>query len=167
MNTRSSSPHPDSSEFSLAPCVTIVTGAGSGIGKAIAKRFCSAGSYVTLADINHSNLELVMADLLIGVGLVSLLFTAFSNWYRGTIIHPEKKLLQILNINSNKNLPKLNHQNERKKETLNINASDYIKYYDKESKTLVNDILKKEIEFFGYTFPNTLPTKNYCCLLTN
>ncbi len=63
MNTRSSSPHPDSSEFSLAPCVTIVTGAGSGIGKAIAKRFCSAGSYVTLADINHSNLELVISEM--------------------------------------------------------------------------------------------------------
>ncbi|MER6140075.1 bifunctional aldolase/short-chain dehydrogenase [Streptomyces sparsogenes] len=47
----------------LATRVALVTGAGSGIGKAIARRLVAEGACVVVADINAENAEAVAADL--------------------------------------------------------------------------------------------------------
>ena len=43
--------------------VVVVTGGASGIGRAIAKRFASAGAYVVVADLDEAGAKAVTADL--------------------------------------------------------------------------------------------------------
>lgn len=62
-------------------------------------------------------------------------------------------------------LPHLNSQRPRKKQTNTPNSNSYHKYYDDELKDIVYNLFKTEIDFFGYTFNNRQPTKNYCCKL--
>lgn len=62
-------------------------------------------------------------------------------------------------------LPHLNSQRPRKKQTNTPNSNSYHKYYDDELKDIVYNLFKTEIDFFGYTFNNRHPTKNYCCKL--
>lgn len=42
---------------SLAGKVAVITGAGSGIGKALAQLLAGRGCHLALADIHHDNLE--------------------------------------------------------------------------------------------------------------
>ena len=78
-----------------------------------------------------------------------------------------KKLFELLNIKINYQLEVLNTQKDLKKKTHYVNASDYVKYYDEENKLIVDKLLKTEIVFFGYTFLNSDPTKNFCCYIDN
>ena len=47
----------------LAGKVAVITGAGSGIGKALAELLARQGCRLALADINSANLEATAADL--------------------------------------------------------------------------------------------------------
>ena len=51
------------SHFTLADKVSVVTGGGSGIGRAIALRFASAGSSVRIVDLNVSEAEKVVEEI--------------------------------------------------------------------------------------------------------
>jgi NAD(P)-dependent dehydrogenase (short-subunit alcohol dehydrogenase family) len=51
------------SHFTLAGKVTVVTGGGSGIGRAIALRFASAGSFVRIVDLNLAEAEKVVDEI--------------------------------------------------------------------------------------------------------
>jgi len=51
--------------------VALITGAGSGIGKAIAALFAHEGASVVLADIHQDNIETVAADIIVSGRLAS------------------------------------------------------------------------------------------------
>ena len=51
------------SNFSLAGKVSVITGGGSGIGRAIALRFAAAGSSVRILDLNLSEAEQVVQEI--------------------------------------------------------------------------------------------------------
>ena len=55
----------------------------------------------------------------------------------------------------------LNHLNKREidKKKTRQNVKDYISFYDDEAKSIVQELCKVDIEFFGYTF-ELGPTKN-------
>ncbi|WP_431200630.1 SDR family NAD(P)-dependent oxidoreductase [Mucilaginibacter sp. P19] len=55
----------------LSQKVALVTGAGSGIGKAIAKLFAEQGAKVMLTDIHQSNIEAVAAEIRANGGMVA------------------------------------------------------------------------------------------------
>jgi NAD(P)-dependent dehydrogenase (short-subunit alcohol dehydrogenase family) len=59
--------------MSLDSKITLVTGAGSGIGEAIARRFSAAGAYVYVVDINDDNGRSVVDELTTGGGKASYL----------------------------------------------------------------------------------------------
>jgi len=59
-----SGPQYPSSHFSLAGKVSVVTGGGSGIGRAIASRFAAAGSSVRILDLNLSEAEKVVQEII-------------------------------------------------------------------------------------------------------
>ena len=56
-------PNPTNSHFTLAGKVSVVTGGGSGIGRAIAARFASAGSAVRIVDLDLSAAEKVVQEI--------------------------------------------------------------------------------------------------------
>jgi len=58
-----SDPSALNSNFSLAGKMSVVTGGGSGIGRAIALRFASAGSSVRILDLNHADAEKVVLEI--------------------------------------------------------------------------------------------------------
>ena len=58
-----SDPQYPSSNFSLAGKVSVVTGGGSGIGRAIASRFAAAGSSVRILDLNLAEAERVVQEI--------------------------------------------------------------------------------------------------------
>src|SRR5689334_3169254 len=61
--TRASSPDGDSAAFDLTGRTAIVTGAATGIGEAIARRFTRAGARVAVADIDLRGAEQVSSTL--------------------------------------------------------------------------------------------------------
>jgi NAD(P)-dependent dehydrogenase (short-subunit alcohol dehydrogenase family) len=58
-----SDPKSANSDFSLQGKVSVVTGGGSGIGRAIALRFAAAGSSVRILDLNLAEAEKVVAEI--------------------------------------------------------------------------------------------------------
>jgi len=59
-----SDPQAPNSTFSLAGKASVVTGGGSGIGRAIASRFAAAGSSVRILDLNLAEAEKVVQELI-------------------------------------------------------------------------------------------------------
>lgn len=55
--------HDPLSAFRLDGCVAVVTGAGSGIGRAIALAFAKVGAHVVAADINQTAAEMVAREI--------------------------------------------------------------------------------------------------------
>ena len=66
-------PNSTQSHFTLAGKVSVVTGGGSGIGRAIARRFASAGSAVRIVDLNFSESEKVVNEITEAGGSASAL----------------------------------------------------------------------------------------------
>lgn len=58
-----SDPKSVNSNFSLQEKVSVITGGGSGIGRAIALRFAAAGSSVRILDLNPADAEKVVAEI--------------------------------------------------------------------------------------------------------
>ena len=52
--------------MSLTSKITLVTGAGSGIGAAIARRFGASGAFVYVVDIDETKGSAIVADLTSG-----------------------------------------------------------------------------------------------------
>ena len=66
-----SDPKSPNANFSLATKVSVVTGGGSGIGRAIALRFASAGSSVHIFDLNLAEAEKVVEEIAQSGGISS------------------------------------------------------------------------------------------------